>query len=148
MGRFIFVSFGLLVVFLSLSGTGAALNCASGWSGYDQHCYKVFDKPKSWADAEKFCKKQTSGGHLVSFHSSEETDFVVKLVSQTLESQILWMGLSKVWNQCDWGWSNGAKLKYKAWAEESYCVYFSSTKKGWRSRACRLLGHFVCKSPA
>nr|P84037.1 RecName: Full=Snaclec lebecetin subunit beta [Macrovipera lebetina] len=43
-----------------------ALNCASGWSGgYDQHCYKVFDIPPSWAADEKFCKQQTSGGHLV-----------------------------------------------------------------------------------
>nr|UMK70484.1 C-type lectin 12 [Bitis atropos]UMK70486.1 C-type lectin 14 [Bitis atropos]UMK70487.1 C-type lectin 15 [Bitis atropos] len=148
MGRFIFIGFGLLVVFLSLSGTGAASDCASGWTAYGQHCYKVFDEPKSWADAEKFCTEQAKGGHLVSFHSKKEADFVFKLTSQTLESEILWMGLSKIWNECNWAWSNGAKLEYKNWAEESYCVYFSTSEEGWSTRPCGMMGHFVCKSPA
>nr|Q9PSM8.1 RecName: Full=Snaclec coagulation factor IX/factor X-binding protein subunit B; Short=IX/X-BP subunit B; AltName: Full=ECLV IX/X-BP subunit B [Echis carinatus]AAB36402.1 ECLV IX/X-bp beta subunit=Ca(2+)-dependent coagulation factor IX/factor X-binding protein beta subunit [Echis carinatus=saw-scaled or carpet vipers, ssp. leucogaster, venom, Peptide, 125 aa] [Echis carinatus] len=124
-------------------------DCSSGWTAYGKHCYKVFDEPKTWEDAEKFCSEQANGGHLVSFRSSKEADFVVTLTAQTKESEIVWMGLSKIWNQCDWGWTNGAKLNYEAWAEaESYCVWFSSTNKEWKSRPCSLFGHFVCKSPA
>nr|BAP39964.1 C-type lectin F IX/X B [Protobothrops flavoviridis] len=146
MGRFIFVSFGLLVVFLSLSGTAA--DCPSDWSSYEGHCYKPFSEPKNWADAENFCTQQHAGGHLVSFQSSEEADFVVKLAFQTFGHSIFWMGLSNVWNQCNWQWSNAAMLRYKAWAEESYCVYFKSTNNKWRSRACRMMAQFVCEFQA
>uniref|UniRef100_Q6X5S1 Snaclec 5 n=2 Tax=Echis TaxID=8699 RepID=SL5_ECHPL len=146
MGRFIFISFGLLVVFLSLSGTEA--ECLPDWFHYEGHCYRVFDEPKTWADAEKFCSEQANGGHLVSVHSKKEAGLVGVLAYQTLESPIVWMGLSKIWNQCDWTWTNGAKLKYEAWAEESYCIHITSKKKEWKSLPCRNYGHFVCKSPA
>nr|Q9YGN4.1 RecName: Full=Snaclec salmorin subunit B; Flags: Precursor [Gloydius brevicaudus]AAD18056.1 fibrinogen clotting inhibitor B chain [Gloydius brevicaudus] len=145
MGRFIFVSFGLLVVFVSLSGTGA--DCPSGWSSYEGHCYKLFNQQSQWAHAEKFCTLQHTGGHLVSFHSTEEADFVVKLAFQNFGHGIFWMGLSNVWNQCSWQWSNAAKLKYEAWAE-IYCVYFKSTNNKWRSRACRMEAYFVCEFQA
>uniref|UniRef100_T1E3D6 C-type lectin 7 n=1 Tax=Crotalus horridus TaxID=35024 RepID=T1E3D6_CROHD len=146
MGRLVFVSFGLLVVFLSLSGTAA--DCPSGWSSYEGHCYKPFNEPKTWDDAENFCTQQHTGGHLVSFHSTEEADFVSKLAFQTFGQSIFWIGLSNVWNKCSWQWSNGAMLKYEDWAEESYCVYFKSTNNKWRSRACRMLAHFVCEFQA
>ncbi|KAK9400325.1 VENOM COMPONENT: C-type lectin-snaclec-subunit-beta 3 like [Crotalus adamanteus] len=106
MGRFIFVSFGLLVVFLSLSGTAA--DCPPGWSSYEGHCYKPFNEAKNWADAENFCTQQHTGGHLVSFHSTEETDFVGKLAFQTFGQSIFWIGLSNVWNDfvsCSVGFS-------------------------------------------
>nr|AAM22789.1 ACF 1/2 B-chain [Deinagkistrodon acutus] len=146
MGRFIFVSFGLLVVFLSLSGTGA--DCPSDWSSYEGHCYKPFNEPKNWADAENFCTQQHTGGHLVSFQSTEEADFVVKLAFQTFDYGIFWMGLSNIWNQCNWQWSNAAMLKYTDWAEESYCVYFKSTNNKWRSITCRMIANFVCEFQA
>uniref|UniRef100_A0A1L8D672 BATXCTL2 n=1 Tax=Bothrops atrox TaxID=8725 RepID=A0A1L8D672_BOTAT len=146
MGRFLFVSFCLLVVFLSLSGTAA--DCPSDWSSYEGHCYRVFNEPKNWADAENFCTQQQTGGHLVSFQSKEEADFVLKLVQQSMDHGIFWMGLSNLWNQCNWQWSDGAILKYKDWPEESYCLYFKSKNNKWRSRACTQVAYFICEFQA
>nr|UMK70501.1 C-type lectin 3 [Tropidolaemus subannulatus] len=116
MGRFIFVSFGLLVVFLSLSGTGADFKCPSEWYAYDQHCYRIINKPQTWADAEKFCKKQAKGGHLVSIQSSGEADFVAWMVTQNIETPFhyVWIGL-RVQNkkkQCSTEWSDGSSVSY------------------------------------
>nr|Q9PRP7.1 RecName: Full=Snaclec carinactivase-1 regulatory subunit 14 kDa chain; Short=CA-1 14 kDa subunit; AltName: Full=CA-1 25 kDa subunit chain 1 [Echis carinatus]AAB36412.1 carinactivase-1, CA-1=25 kda subunit/prothrombin activator {N-terminal} [Echis carinatus, leucogaster, venom, Peptide Partial, 30 aa] [Echis carinatus] len=30
-------------------------DCLPDWFHYEGHCYRVFDEPKKWADAEKFC---------------------------------------------------------------------------------------------
>uniref|UniRef100_A0A194AQQ0 C-type lectin 1a n=1 Tax=Agkistrodon piscivorus TaxID=8715 RepID=A0A194AQQ0_9SAUR len=148
MGRFIFVSFGLLVVFLSLSGTGAAFCCPLGWSSYEGHCYKVFQKEMTWADAEKFCTQQHTGSHLVSFHSSEEVDFVVSKTYPILGADFIWIGLSNVWNQCRLEWSNGAKLDYNAWSEESECIASKTVGNQWWSRSCNMTRNVACKFQA
>ncbi|XP_015671561.1 snaclec trimecetin subunit beta-like [Protobothrops mucrosquamatus] len=134
MGRFIFVSFGLLVVFLSLSGTAA--DCPSDWSSYAGHCYKPFNEAKNWADAEKFCTQQHRGSHLVSFHSSEEVDFVVSKTSPILKHDFVWMGLSNVWNECAKEWSDGTKLDYKAWSGQSDCITSKTSKSMWWCTWC------------
>ncbi|KAM3832807.1 snaclec coagulation factor X-activating enzyme light chain 1 [Vipera latastei] len=145
MGRFISISFGLLVVFLALSGTEADFDCPSDWVSYDQHCYKAFNDLKNWTDAEKFCTEQNKGSHLVSLHSSEETDFVVNLISQTLQYPAAWIGLGNMWKECRTEWSDGGNVKYKALAEESYCLIIITHKKGWRSMTCNNMAPVMCK---
>ncbi|XP_015686117.1 C-type lectin 9a-like, partial [Protobothrops mucrosquamatus] len=99
MGRFIFVSFGLLVVFLSLSGTGADLECPSNWSANDKHCYRVFNQRKNWEDAESYCGRKAEGGHLASIQSWQEEVYVAKLARSLIRPLFLrifgvWIGLS------------------------------------------------------
>nr|UMW88217.1 C-type lectin [Pseudocerastes urarachnoides] len=146
MGRFISVSFGLLVVFLSLSGTGA--DCPSDWSSHEGHCYKVFKLLKTWEDAEKFCTEQVNGGHLVSFRSSEEVDFMIKLAYPILKASLVWIGLSDYWRDCHWKWSDGAKLDYKAWSDEPNCFVAKTTDNQWLRWKCNSSRYFVCKLPA
>nr|Q8JIW1.2 RecName: Full=Snaclec agkisacutacin subunit B; Short=Agk-B; Flags: Precursor [Deinagkistrodon acutus]AAF26287.1 agkisacutacin B chain [Deinagkistrodon acutus] len=146
MGRFIFVSFGLLVVFLSLSGTAA--DCPSDWSSYEGHCYKPFDEPKTWADAEKFCTQQHKGSHLASFHSSEEADFVVTLTTPSLKTDLVWIGLKNIWNGCYWKWSDGTKLDYKDWREQFECLVSRTVNNEWLSMDCGTTCSFVCKFQA
>uniref|UniRef100_A0A1L8D654 BATXCTL20 n=1 Tax=Bothrops atrox TaxID=8725 RepID=A0A1L8D654_BOTAT len=143
MGRFIFVSFGLLVVFLSLSGTAA--DCPPDWSSYEGSCYKVFKEKMTWADAERFCTLQQRHSHLVSFHSSEEVDFVMTLTFPILKYDFVWIGLSNVWNLCDRRWSDDADLDYKPWSEEPECVVSKSTDNQWLSFPCTRLQYFVCE---
>uniref|UniRef100_A0A1L8D6G9 BATXCTL18 n=1 Tax=Bothrops atrox TaxID=8725 RepID=A0A1L8D6G9_BOTAT len=143
MGRFIFVSFGLLVVFLSLSGTAA--DCPPGWSYYEGSCYKVFQERMNWADAERWCTLQQIHSHLVSFHSSEEVDFVVKLAFPILKYELVWTGLSNIWKECNWRWSDGARLDYKAWGSGSQCVASKSTDNQWWSRDCKEKLYFICE---
>ncbi|KAG5858198.1 snake venom C-type Lectin precursor [Bothrops jararaca] len=149
MGRFIFVSFGLLVVFLSLSGTAA--DCPSDWSSHEGHCYRVFTEPKNWADAEKFCTQQQTGGHLVSFQSSKEADFVLKLAQQSIDYGIFWMGLSNLWNQCSSKWSDGSSVSYENVVGRTVKKCFALEKEQeffvWINIYCGQQNPFVCKSP-
>ncbi|XP_039174583.1 snaclec 1 isoform X4 [Crotalus tigris] len=133
MGRFICVSFGLLVVFLSLSGTGAGFCCPLGWSSYEGHCYRVFQQEMTWEDAEKFCTQQHKGSHLVSFRSSEEADFLVSITYPVLKADLVWTGLRDIWNKCKLEWSDGTKLDYKAWSEESECIISKTSHHCHRS---------------
>uniref|UniRef100_J3RY45 C-type lectin 18 n=1 Tax=Crotalus adamanteus TaxID=8729 RepID=J3RY45_CROAD len=151
MGRFIFVSFGLLVVFLSLSGTAA--DCPSSWSSYEGHCYKPFNEGKNWADAENFCTQQHTGGHLVSFHSTEEADFVAQLVANNVRKGIsyIWIGLRVQGEekQCSTKWSDGSSVSYENWsvAESKTCLGLEQdTNHKWVNIYCGQLNPFVCKA--
>uniref|UniRef100_A0A0A1WDW9 C-type lectin J n=1 Tax=Echis coloratus TaxID=64175 RepID=A0A0A1WDW9_ECHCO len=155
MGRFIPVSFSLLVLFLSLSGTGADFECPPEWSSYDLHCYKAFDKPKRSRDAEKFCTEQAKGGHLASIESSEEGDFVAKLISENIKSSAdyVWIGL---WNKrreqyCTSQWTDGSNVIYKNVIERFTKNCFGLEKKTeyrtWFNLRCGDDYPFVCKFP-
>ncbi|KAM3832793.1 snaclec A15 [Vipera latastei] len=155
MGRFIFVSFGWLIVFLSLSGTGADFDCPSGWSAYDQHCYKAFDEPKRSGDAEKFCTEQANGGHLASIESVEEAEFVAQLVSENIKTSAdyVWIGL---WNQrkaqyCISKWTDGSSVIYKNVIERFIKNCFGLEKqtnyRTWFNLRCGDDYPFVCKFP-
>nr|UMK70480.1 C-type lectin 8 [Bitis atropos] len=152
MGRFIFLSSGLLVVFLSLSGTGAASDCASGWTAYDQHCYRAFEEPKSWDDAEKFCTEQANGGHLVSIQSTQEANFVAQLVSGFIS--YIWIGLRdrRKEQQCSSEWNDGSKVIYVHWreGESQMCQVLTiwSGFRKWDNIDCARHYPFICKFPA
>ncbi|KAM3832797.1 snaclec VP12 subunit A [Vipera latastei] len=152
MGRFIFITFGLLVVFLSLSGTGADQDCLPGWSFYEGNCYKAFDEPKSWVDAEKFCQKQSNGKHLASIEGLGKANFVAKLVSETLrEPQIhVWIGLrdQSERQQCSSHWTDGSAVSYEKVVRFTKC--FGLNKKTdyrtWVGLRCGLAYPFICMS--
>nr|B0VXV1.1 RecName: Full=Snaclec 2; AltName: Full=C-type lectin isoform 2; Flags: Precursor [Sistrurus catenatus edwardsi]ABG26986.1 C-type lectin isoform 2 [Sistrurus catenatus edwardsi] len=139
MGRFIFVSFSLLVVFLSLSGTGA--HCPSGWYTYEGHCYRVFQQNMTWEDAEKFCTQQYEKSHLVSFRSSEEVDFLVSL----LKVDLFWMGRRDIWNERRLQWSDGTKVDYKDWRAKPECIVCRATDNHWLSTSCSETHNVICK---
>uniref|UniRef100_T1DE73 Lectin_alpha-CohCI-2 n=1 Tax=Crotalus helleri TaxID=8741 RepID=T1DE73_CROHE len=153
MGRFIFVSFGLLVVFLSLSGTEAGFDCLSDWSSYREYCYKFFQQEKTWDDAERFCTKQAKGGHLVSFESAGEADFVAQLVPENIKATkySAWIGLRVQDNeqQCNSKWSDGSSVSYDN-LMDLYITKCSGLKKGtglrkWVNVYCEQKYVFMCK---
>ncbi|XP_039174590.1 snaclec coagulation factor IX-binding protein subunit A-like isoform X2 [Crotalus tigris] len=153
MGRFLFVSFGLLVVFLSLSGTGADFDCPSGWSAYDQYCYQIFKHLRTWEDAERFCSQQAKGGHLVSIESDGEADFVAQLVAENIKTDenYVWIGL-RVQNkgqQCGTKWSDGSSVSYENWVERESktCLGLEQeTNHKWVNLYCGHRNTFVCKA--
>ena len=51
--------------------------CAEDWTSYDDYCYRYFPTGKTWKDARKHCLELEAD--LVSIHSDEETDFMLKL---------------------------------------------------------------------
>uniref|UniRef100_A0A0K8S059 C-type lectin 6 n=1 Tax=Crotalus horridus TaxID=35024 RepID=A0A0K8S059_CROHD len=155
MGRLIFVSFGLLVVFLSLSGTGADFDCPSGWSAYDQYCYRVIKRLKMWDDAEWFCSEQAKGGHLVSVESAGEADFVAQLVAENIKQNqyYVWIGL-RIQNkgqQCSTKWSDGSSVNYenllKSYSKKCFGLKKETEFLQWYNTDCEEKNLFVCKFP-
>uniref|UniRef100_A0A1L8D638 BATXCTL32 n=1 Tax=Bothrops atrox TaxID=8725 RepID=A0A1L8D638_BOTAT len=155
MGRFIFVSFSLLVVFLSLSGMGAHFECPSDWPSYDQYCYNFFQQKMNWADAERFCSEQAKGGHLVSIESQEEAAFVAEVVSANIQSRDLyvWIGLrgEHKGQQCSSKWSDGSCVCYENLVERRTKKCFVLERREgfltWRKVYCGQQNAFICKSP-
>uniref|UniRef100_A0A1W7RJX7 C-type lectin 6 n=1 Tax=Agkistrodon contortrix contortrix TaxID=8713 RepID=A0A1W7RJX7_AGKCO len=160
MGRFIFVSFGLLVVFLSLSGNGADPPCPPDWSFFNQSCYQVFNQWKNWADAERSCMQEAEGAHLASIQSLAESAYVAKLASnKPLRLSSVWIGLSATrtpLQERTWQWTDGSPFGYESWKPgepnnflwiEEDCVELSlfSRYLEWNDLHCGSLNYFVCK---
>ncbi|XP_070610649.1 snaclec subunit B-like [Erythrolamprus reginae] len=145
MGPFTFVSLGLLVVAFPLKGS--AMDCPSGWSSYDKYCYKVFDERKNWVEAEKFCLEQKTGSHVASILSSEEGSYVSNLALKSLKQPSMWIGLSNLWNQCSWQWSDGSSLSYEAWGDGPDCVimHLKPGSIDWYNIECKSSLPFTCK---
>ncbi|XP_039174988.1 C-type lectin lectoxin-Thr1-like [Crotalus tigris] len=93
MGRLAFLSFGLLVVGVSLRGAKGW--CPRDWLHRKVFCYKLFNMLKTWNDAEIFCRKHKPGCHLASIHSTEELIDVAEYVSDYREKkENVWIGLN------------------------------------------------------
>ncbi|XP_078067763.1 lectin-like [Mustelus asterias] len=45
--------------------------CIPNWILYNDTCYRVLSKPRSWINAEEYCQKLVPGGHLASIPSLE-----------------------------------------------------------------------------
>nr|UMK70473.1 C-type lectin 1 [Bitis atropos] len=152
MGRLIFLSSALLVVFLSLSGTGADEGCLPDWSSHEGHCYKVFKLLKTWDDAEKFCRAQLNTAQLVSIENGEEADFVAKLVSGTLTKSLYhaWIGLrdESKRQQCSPQWIDGSSVSYEHVIKYTKCFGLNEDTgyRTWVALPCGKGYPFVCKS--
>uniref|UniRef100_J3RY47 C-type lectin 13e n=1 Tax=Crotalus adamanteus TaxID=8729 RepID=J3RY47_CROAD len=144
MARLVFVSFGLLVVFLSLSGTGADLKCPPTWSSTRQYCYRPFKQAMTWDDAERFCTEQAKDGHLVSVETSLEASFVHIVLSANAKylTHYVWIGL-RVQNKgqpC-------SSISYENLVDPFQCFMASSrtSHREWLKVDCERQHSFMCK---
>ncbi len=69
--------------------------CIKGWTKYQNKCIKVFDERVVYPIAENIC--ELSGATIVSLHSVEEIEFVLKLVLEIrptfyIEEGSIWIG--------------------------------------------------------
>uniref|UniRef100_A0A194AS88 C-type lectin 2 n=1 Tax=Sistrurus miliarius barbouri TaxID=8759 RepID=A0A194AS88_SISMB len=153
MGRFLFVSFGLLVVFLPLSGTEAGFDCPSDWSSYRQYCYKFFQQEMTWEAAERFCSEQAEGGHLVSIESDGEAAFVAELVPENIKATkyYVWIGLriQGQEQQCSTKWSDGSSISYenlvKQATKKCFVLKEEAGVRKWVNVYCGKKYVFTCK---
>nr|XP_014353954.1 PREDICTED: lectin-like [Latimeria chalumnae] len=61
-------------------------SCVDRWVSFDDRCFQFVAKPMDWMSAEAFCQRLVKGAHLVSVHSQEQNDFLVKLVRANMNS--------------------------------------------------------------
>uniref|UniRef100_A0A194AP78 C-type lectin 9a n=1 Tax=Agkistrodon contortrix contortrix TaxID=8713 RepID=A0A194AP78_AGKCO len=155
MGRFIFVSFGLLVVFLSLSGAKGN-NCPHDWLPMNGLCYKIFDERKAWEDAERFCRKYKPGCHLASFHQYGESLEIAEYISDYHKGQAeVWIGLWDKKKDFSWEWTDRSCTDYLTWDKnqpdhyqnKEFCVELVSLTgyRLWNDQVCGSKNAFLCQ---
>uniref|UniRef100_M9T5Q1 Lectin-Boa-1 n=1 Tax=Boa constrictor TaxID=8574 RepID=M9T5Q1_BOACO len=158
MGHFAFVSLSWLILAVSLSGAGAQNSCLENWFRYNEFCYKVFNKFKSWKNAERFCMDQQAGCHLASIHSEAESFRLSEYISQSVKIMNVWIGLRDPFEQRNWQWSDGSKSSYTAWNQgepnnfwnmNENCVelWQQSRYLKWNDEKCTSWRPFLCKCP-
>lgn len=75
---------------------------------YEKHHYLVVKEIMSWEKAKAACEK--AGGHLVTFSTKEENDFV-----KSLGGGDYWIGLTKLSGK--WEWVDGSEVSYTDWGK-------------------------------
>lgn len=123
------------------------------WNKYNDHCYRYFDTPLSFGDAELFC--QSKGGHLISIGSADEENNLYSVNSYGYE--FMWIGLRQdEAGEGGYAWTDGSPLdftNYKTDQPEDHggsdnCLIIdwqSSYSNGWESHNCQSELGFVCE---
>jgi len=85
--------------------------CPSGWSRYENSCFKFVEVADYWSGAQYYCERK--GGNLASIHSREENEFVKSLTSKWPSYH--WIGGSDAISEGEWAWFDGSSWVYQNW---------------------------------
>ncbi|XP_051505856.1 ladderlectin-like isoform X2 [Myxocyprinus asiaticus] len=99
----IYLSFCLLFV---LGGSA----CQDEWTAYGYRCFKFFNIPKTWVDAEKMCLAYD--GNLASVHTHKEYTLIQNMIPV---SSSAWIGGYDAVSEGVWFWSDGSKMNLQLW---------------------------------
>ncbi|KAK3785697.1 hypothetical protein RRG08_055528 [Elysia crispata] len=134
--------------YLSGQPLECATDCPGDWtiSLTHSHCYKLFDTPKNYADAQTHCANLT--GTLTTASDEEEQAFVSSLKGSR---NIIWLGLSDSVTEGTFLWIDGALLSYTNWksrepnnAGEEDCATMLTDGK-WNDKSCLATAKYMCK---
>ncbi|KAL8582533.1 hypothetical protein ACOMHN_066797 [Nucella lapillus] len=85
--------------------------CADGWLTHQSTCFKFYDSPKQWTEAEAFCDDR--GGQLVNLASSSDQLFVQSYLQEfaAVGQGSFWIGISDDGNdKGPFQWTDGAVI--------------------------------------
>ncbi|XP_048358422.1 snaclec coagulation factor IX/factor X-binding protein subunit B-like [Sphaerodactylus townsendi] len=132
--------------------------CNNDWTPWGFYCYRYFDGPKSFSDAEGECQSYSRYGHLSSIHSSDHRAFIHGLV-QNLE-QYVWIGLQTLTGCDGWRWTKGSSYNPRIayWApgqpqnchtSNHSCVQLTPDSKllSWADGDCKITTGYICEIP-
>jgi len=85
--------------------------CYTGWTPYDNSCYKVFTEKVSWEDARQTCVS-SNNADLASITSEAERTFAWELAGQ----QTTWIGGSDQETEGTFTWSDGTPWDNPLWS--------------------------------
>ena len=124
----------------------SCVGCESGWSEFENACYKFFSSSKAWSSARTDCLNSDS--HLTSILSDDEQNFIESLVTSTYDDT--WIGGKMA--TFDLEWEDGSVVSYTNWqsGEPNYsgdCIYmYTSYGYGtWLDYDCDDSKYYVCK---
>ncbi|KAI8513913.1 hypothetical protein Bbelb_082370 [Branchiostoma belcheri] len=142
--------------------------CQSGWSEYNNYCYKLFTDKVDWSTANRKCRQH--GANLASVTSADENNFVTRLISNAplgFIRHLVYFGLKLTGG--GWEWTDGSPVSYTNWApgepgrnlwgktgdcanmyskDDSNMWIRAKGKKGqWNDHKCSWELPYVCKTP-
>uniref|UniRef100_A0AC35FRS2 C-type lectin domain-containing protein n=1 Tax=Panagrolaimus sp. PS1159 TaxID=55785 RepID=A0AC35FRS2_9BILA len=132
--------------------TNTAIYECSGWSYFENSCYKNFkDLHYPWKDAEDYCKNLSGSAHLVSIHSKREMQFLIDHFVQ--QFHYYWIGLFSSNNGSTWKWSDNTPVDYTNWKDgmpvgSIACVNFDYDGTWANDANCTDTPSFFCKKRA
>ncbi|XP_051984579.1 ladderlectin-like isoform X2 [Xyrauchen texanus] len=127
-------------------------NCPLEWSEYGCRCFKFFNTPLTWIDAEITCL--TYGSNLASVHNPDEYIFIQNMIrQQTHTSTSTWIGGHNAVSEKSWLWSNGKPMNYQLWAPgepsngggREHCIEMNFSESSyWNDYKCAEKKPYVC----
>ncbi|XP_045910186.1 CD209 antigen-like protein C isoform X2 [Micropterus dolomieu] len=131
--------------------------CPTGWRMFSCTCYLLSTKSETWEKGREDCKGR--GADLVVIDSSEEQEFLTKVINQDT-----WIGLNDIENEGTWKWTDGTPLTLSywftrqpdngdgdpQWGEEDCAHIRADTKTGgnWNDRRCDDSLKWICEKIA
>jgi len=99
--------------------TYGPVDCPSGWTEFQGHCYMVMEEGMSWTDAKNACPTLAdSSSSLVSIHSDAENTMVSEMVGK---DKFYWTGGYREADEVDgWKWADGSAWDYTAWCKHEF----------------------------
>ncbi|XP_060102029.1 C-type lectin mannose-binding isoform-like [Heteronotia binoei] len=132
--------------------------CNKMWKSHGFYCYRYFDTPKSFNEAEDECHSYGRDAHLTSIYSHHDSVFLADLVEEA-ESDV-WVGLRNL-EDCDsWTWTDGTPYnpEYTPWGAgqpdlcvvHPVCVQLMRSSKfyKWNDVDCSNRTGYICETPA
>ena len=105
-------------------------------ASYNGHRYKLYNDANTWQEAEEKCEQR--GGHLATFSSKEENDFVYSYIkSQNVKSA--YFGFTDSATEGTWTWVTGESVVYTNWSsgepngenpKEDYAMFYYKFQDG------------------
>ncbi|KAM6159995.1 proteoglycan 3-like [Erethizon dorsatum] len=121
-----------------------------GGSKCQTHCYLLVRTPKTFNQAQNFCKR-CCGGNLVSIHSYSANSHILLQASKVNQAQVWIGGILKGWFQWKkFCWTDGSSWNFGYWAPgqprngKGCCVALCTKGGHWRRTQCYQRLPFVC----
>ncbi|XP_048358421.1 snaclec alboaggregin-A subunit alpha'-like [Sphaerodactylus townsendi] len=132
--------------------------CNKKWTPWGFYCYRYFETPRSFSDAEDECQSYSRNGHLVSVSTMENSNFLARLVQNSVYN--VWIGLTTAQGCKAWRWSDGTTYneQFTFWADEQphlcntskqACVQLTQDSRffKWKDADCGLTSGYICEVP-
>jgi cysteine-rich repeat protein len=103
----------------------------------ETHLYRLYDQPLDWAAANALCQEK-SGGHLATFETAEEANFIAELYSFPF-----WLGARAMDGTVEW--VTGEPVIYAPWPTVYAGQCLTARSTGWNWFDCSGREAFVCE---
>ncbi|XP_054845268.1 C-type lectin-like isoform X2 [Eublepharis macularius] len=131
--------------------------CPQKWTSRGFYCYRYFDTPRTFEEAQAECQSHGQHAHLTSIICAADSVFLADLVQKA--EQDIWIGLRNV-DECNsWAWTDGTPYNpaYTPWEVgqpdlcnvDHVCVRLTHASKyyKWNDDLCHTRYSYICEMP-